>query len=59
MKNNMNKISFSLGTLSKLTEGYYNLTLLNSSGKIIYKATMSNNEASKVIMKYDNITIKI
>jgi hypothetical protein len=53
----MNKIAFSSGTLSKLTEGYYNLTLLNSSGKIIYKATMSNNEASKVIMKYNNITI--
>jgi antitoxin component YwqK of YwqJK toxin-antitoxin module len=53
----MNKISFASGTLSKLTEGYYNLTLFNSSGKIIYKATMSNNEASKVIMKYDNIRI--
>lgn len=47
----MNKIKFTTGELNKISDDYYNLSLINN-GKIVYKATVPNNYATKFKNKY-------
>jgi hypothetical protein len=53
----MKKYKFTKGILNKITNEYYNLTLF-SGENVIYKATITSNEACKLVNKHNNIIIE-
>lgn len=46
------EVKFTDGTLEKISDEYYNLVLTNL-GKQVYKATLSNTDAVKLIGKHN------
>jgi hypothetical protein len=50
-------MKFNLIILSKLNDEYYNMEALDKNGNVVYKSTLPNIEACKVIMKYKNVKI--
>lgn len=47
----MNKIKFTTGTIVKISEDYYNLTLFNGE-KQVYKVTLPRLDAAEMINKH-------
>jgi len=54
--NKMKAIKFTSGTLSKLDDTYYTLTLFNAT-KQVYIGTLDRKEASELVMKSNKINI--
>lgn len=54
----INKISFTSGTIEKLTFDYYTLTLFNGAKKV-YAATIGRLNAAELIDKHDNKKITL
>jgi hypothetical protein len=52
----MKKFKFTKGILKRLDYDYWDLVLY-SKDKVIYKATLPNLEACKMVEKYNNIVI--
>ena len=55
---NLEIMKFKQIVLSKLDSEYYNMEVFDANDAVIYKATISTNEAFKVIEKYNNVKIK-
>lgn len=52
----MKAIKYTSGTLSKLDDTYYTLTLFNAA-KQVYIGTLDRKEASELVMKSNKINI--
>jgi hypothetical protein len=47
----MNKIKFTRGTMTKISDEYYNLILSNNDSQV-YKVTVNQRDAAEIINKY-------